>query len=126
MMRVNQFGIPDPQGAVFAADMPENLTDPVWNGAQWRSDAEVYRAFLLPEKVSQRQARLALHAAGHLAEVDATLEAIADADARERAKIEWQFGTEIRRDSELVTHLAPALGLSMDQVDELFVQASQL
>jgi hypothetical protein len=79
-----------------------------------------------PEAVTARQARLALLGAGLLDNVDATLASIPDPLSRRAAQIEWEYALEIRRDSPLVAALAPLLGLTAEQVDDLFRAAEGL
>jgi hypothetical protein len=78
-----------------------------------------------PTVVSMRQARLALLGAGLLAHVNAAIEAMPGIEG-EAARIEWEFASEIRRDSPLVVGLSAALGLTSEQMDELFRQAGTL
>lgn len=75
-----------------------------------------------PEVVSMRQARRALRAAGLLGTVDAAIAALPGTEGDD-ARIDWEFATEVRRDSPLIAQLAPALGLSDAQLDGLFVAA---
>jgi len=82
------------------------------------------RAALVPRAVPMRQARLALHAAGQLAAVEAAINALSE-PARTAARIEWDYSSEVQRHHGLVAALAPALGLSDEQVDALFVAAAQ-
>lgn len=79
----------------------------------------------VPEAVTARQARLALLGAGVLAQVDAALASIPGIEG-EAARIEWEYALEIRRDSPLIGALAPALGLTSEQVDDLFRAAEGL
>lgn len=81
---------------------------------------------LVPERVSMRQARLALLAAGKLASVSAAIEAIPDATQREAARITWEYSTEVQRHNGLVSQLGPALGMSAGQIDNLFIAAASL
>jgi hypothetical protein len=74
-----------------------------------------------PESVSMRQARLALLGAGLLAQVDAAIQQGAEAD-----KIEWEYATEVRRDSALVANMAAAFGLTEVHLDDLFFAAAAL
>lgn len=79
----------------------------------------------VPEIVSARQARLALLGAGLLARVEQALAALPGAEG-EAARIEWEYATEIRRASPLINALAPILGLTGEQVDELFIAAKAI
>lgn len=78
-------------------------------------------AVVVPAAVSMRQARLALLEAGKLADVEVAIDAIPDATQRAAAQIEWEYAGEVRRDSQLVQTLGPALGLDLDA---LFVAAA--
>ena len=78
-----------------------------------------------PEAVTARQARLALLGAGKLAMVEGALAQIPGVQG-EAARIEWEYATDIRRDSPLIGALAPMLGLTSEQVDGLFRAAAGL
>lgn len=75
----------------------------------------------VPQVISMRQARLALLGAGLLDAVEA---AVAQAD--QAVKIEWEFTADLKRDWPTLVALSAALGLTDEQVDNLFLQASQL
>ncbi len=79
----------------------------------------------VPEAVTARQARLALLGAGKLAMVEGALAQIPGVQG-EAARIEWEYATDIRRDSPLIGALAPMLGLTSEQVDDLFRAAEGL
>jgi len=74
-----------------------------------------------PEAVSMRQARLALLGAGVLDKIDAAISQIGGA-----AQIEWEYATEVRRDSPLIGALASVLGMTDAQIDALFIAAAAL
>lgn len=78
-----------------------------------------------PASVKMAQARIALHRAGLLPQVEAALESLPE-PARTEAKIQWEFEPEVVRGSTLVQGLMPALGLSETQVDDLFRAAAQI
>lgn len=77
----------------------------------------------VPQQVSPYQARMALHAAGLLDDVEALM---ADATITRAAKIAWEYATTWQRDSQFIAELAPALGLSEAQIDDLFIAAAQV
>lgn len=79
----------------------------------------------VPMAITMRQARLALLGAGLLAQVNAAIAAM-PGDTGEAARIEWEYAKDVRRDSPLLAALAPALGMSSEQVDDLFVNAQGL
>jgi hypothetical protein len=75
----------------------------------------------VPVAVTPRQARLVLLQAGLLEQVEAAFD-----DMSHAAWIEWNYALEVRRDSPLIAALAPALGLTDEQVDALFMQAATM
>jgi hypothetical protein len=91
----------------------------------WRFDGTSFdppeRQAAIPDVVSMRQARLALLAAGLLDSVEAAIAAAPPA-----ARIEWEYAADVRRDYGLVLMLAAALGLTEQQLDDLFVTAASL
>lgn len=76
--------------------------------------------------VTMRQARLALLGAGLLDSVEAAIAAIPDPVQRKAAQVEWEYAAIVERNSTLVQQLAPALGLTEAQMDELFAVAARL
>lgn len=98
--------------------------------AGWRFDGTnwtpaPFQTVQTPSAVSMRQARLALLQAGKLADVDAAIAAL-PSPAKEAAQVEWEYATEVRRDSALMRQLAAAIGLDDAALDALFVQAATL
>lgn len=81
---------------------------------------------MIPQVVTMRQARLALLSAGLLDQVDAALAAIPDATDLRAAQIEWEYSNAVERGSQWVNNLAGALGLTQQQLDDLFAQAATL
>jgi hypothetical protein len=75
----------------------------------------------IPVSVSPAQARLALLAAGKLAQVEAI---VAAADPATR--IAWDNATYIERNSPTVAALSAALGLTSAQLDALFTAAAAI
>lgn len=78
----------------------------------------------VPASVSMRQGRKALASVGLLKAVDAAISSIADPAQRIDAQIDWEYATEIRRQSPLIASLGPALGLTDAQIDGLFIAAA--
>ena len=79
----------------------------------------------IPNIVTMRQARLALLQSNLLSSVDAAIASL-PSPQKEAAQIEWEYSQEVHRDKELVGMLAPALGLTKLQLDDLFTLASTL
>jgi hypothetical protein len=88
-----------------------------WDGTEFVSNAPA----AVPHSITPLQARKALNAAGLRAAVEA---AIAAGD--QTTKDSWQYATEILRTDPLIVSLSGTLGLSSEQVDALFIQASTL
>lgn len=76
----------------------------------------------VPQVVSRFQARAALHAAGLLSSVEDAIATGADVFTQ----IAWADAAEFRRNSPTIAALAAALGLSEEQVDNLFRQAATI
>lgn len=79
----------------------------------------------VPESVTMRQARLALLGAGLLANVDTAINSLAS-PAKEQARIEWDYSSDVQRHRSLVSTLGAALGLTEAQLDALFIKAATL
>jgi hypothetical protein len=80
----------------------------------------------VPFSVTMRQARLALLNLGVLDNVETAIASIADPVIKKAAQITWEFSSEVQRNNGLVTQLAPALGLTSEQIDNLFITAANL
>lgn len=78
-----------------------------------------------PRVVTMRQARIALARSGLLPSVDAALAAMTGT-AGDEARIEWEFSSMVERDRPLVQSLAVGLGLTDQQLDDLFALAASL
>lgn len=75
----------------------------------------------IPTSVTPLQARKALRAAGLKASVDAWI-----TQQDEETQEAWEFAVEIERNSDVIVNAAASLGLTDEQVDNLFIAASQL
>lgn len=80
---------------------------------------------LVPTVLTMRQARLVLFTAGLINSVQAAINAL-PSPQKEKAQIEWDFSNEVQRHNGFVSQLAPALGLTSEQVDALFVTGAAL
>ena len=85
------------------------------------ADIEAKRVAAIPASVSPRQIRQALTRAGLRASVEAAV-AAGDQDTKDW----YEFATEFRRDSPVVTGLGLALGVSDLQLDDLWTLAGTL
>lgn len=102
------------------------VTGPPWSQS-WvvRAMTDDELAAQVPTSVTMRQARLALLGAGILDEVDDAIDGLPDSH-RAAAKIEWEYALDVRRDNPLLEMLMPMLGVSSDDADTLFIEASKL
>ena len=109
-----------------AAELIEGTWVQTWRVLQ-ASPEEVAqrRAARVPAAVTMRQARLALLGAGKLSMVDAAIAAMPEPQ-KSAARIEWEYSGEVQRHNGFVSALGPALGLSPEQIDELFIAAATL
>ena len=111
--------------AAAAVPSPKNVA---WSQSGWEvrtGEHYVSDAPPAPQEVTMRQARLALHAAGKLSTVNDAISALPD-PPKTAALIEWEYSSTVRRDSQFVALLGPALGLDAAGLDALFVAASKL
>jgi hypothetical protein len=76
--------------------------------------------------VTMRQARLALLSAGLLDDVESAIADIEDQVQRKAAEIEWEYAQTVNRDSQFTMQLAEGLGLTEEQLNNLFTVASSL
>jgi len=116
------------QGYTLSENGKDEYTYPV-DGWYWFPDLDTAIANINnpsgPLVVSNRQARLALLQAGLLDTVNNTISTLGSPDAQ-AIQIEWEYASEIRRDSPLVVGLGAMLGLSEIQINQLFETAASL
>ncbi len=86
-----------------------------WTGTEFVDTPEV---ITIPVSVTMRQARLALLENNLLDAVNTAMETATEAD-----KIEWEYATSVHRDSALVVNMGIALGLTDEDLDNLFILA---
>lgn len=106
-----------PAGYTAQRGNPE-LVDGVWRYAYTYN-------LTVPQAVTMRQARLALLAAGKLTTANAAITAMPGTEG-DAARIEWEYAHEVRRDAALVAGMASVLGLTSEQLDELFIAAAAI
>jgi hypothetical protein len=104
---------------------PEVAIGWVYNNGEFTAPPE--QPAPVPEAVDNAQAREALIRSGiSITTVDTAIQAIPDAVEREIAHTQWEYRATVRRDSELLVSLATAIGLSGDEIDDLFRLAATL
>ena len=115
-----------PRGAVFVAP-PVTMGDEVaqWVGEGWRvlasAPAPVPAATPVPQSVTMRQARLALLDTGLLSSVQTAINSLPEPD-KTKAQIEWEYSNALQRDNPFVAVLGAALGLTDEDIDNLFIE----
>lgn len=76
-------------------------------------------------KVTMRQARLALLQQNLLTGVEAAINLMPEPD-KSQVSIEWEYASTVERTSPWMTTMGQALGLTDNQLDDLFVLAGSL
>lgn len=79
----------------------------------------------VPESVPMLNARLALYAAGWLADVEALFAAM-EGEQGDLARIYWATAKTVRRDNEVVSWALAHLGKTPQEADALFIAAAAL
>lgn len=80
----------------------------------------------VPTEVTRRQARQAIYLAGLLPNIQSAIDAIPDATQRNMIQIEWDDSLNFERNRPSLIALATALGLSSQDLDNLFITAVSL
>ncbi len=75
--------------------------------------------------ITMRQARLALLQAGLLTQVNSMVASMPGAQG-DAVRIEWEFSNTVERNRPLIQALASSLGLTSQQLDDLFALAATL
>ena len=79
----------------------------------------------VPKELPQWRVRAILQSEGLLEQVDALIESLPSPDG-DVVRTAWQYGAAVARHGPTVLSLAPALGLSDAQIDDMFRQAATL
>ena len=80
----------------------------------------------VPEQVSRAQGKAALITVGLWLDAMAYVEAMSDPTEKAMAEVALNDTTHWRRDSPTMQAMSTALGLTSEQLDGLFIQASQI
>ena len=105
----------------LTADNQAQHTYPV-NGWYWFDtlDEAMSRLVNKTDSITPRQARLKLLEAGLLDDLEAII------TANRAWQIEWEYATEVKRNSPLIDAVATQARLTSEQIDQMFLEASQL
>lgn len=90
-----------------------------WNGSEFSTPV----ASLVPDSVTRMQAKTALHMAGLLTSIQTFMD---DPGTDPIYKIAWDEAQTFDRNSQTIAALQATLGLTDDQIDDLFRQASTI
>lgn len=112
----------NPKASQWTLLPPRPSDDAQWSGSEW-----IVPPPSIPASISARQIRLWLVRNGiSLAAVDAAIDAITDAVTRDSVKVEWEYAPYVERSHPMLVPLAAALGLTEQQVDQAFVEATAI
>lgn len=82
---------------------------------------------VIPQTISARQVRIWLIQNGiQLSAVESAIETIEDPTLKEITKVEWEYAPYIERNHPMLTPLAQVLGLTQQQLDQAFIEGSQI
>lgn len=102
----------------------------VWDGSDWvdnRSEEEKHTTYLSQFiSLTRRQFKLALLENGLLDTIEQMIESIADPTVKARIQIEYAESTEFHRTSDSVAYMCQLLGLTDEQVDQMWEHALTL
>ena len=75
---------------------------------------------IIPQVITMRQVRLQLLEAGLLDDVEALVA------LDRKSQIEWEYASEVYKESPLIESVKGALNLTDTQIDDMFIEASKL
>ena len=110
-------------------DLPNLIEAVGQEGIGWYFESGVWNqpevVVGVPKEVTMRQARLALLENSLLANVQPAINSLPEPD-KTKAQIEWEYSNALQRGNPFVAVLGAALGLSSQDLDDLFIQAAAL
>lgn len=80
----------------------------------------------VPQSITMRQCRLQLITMGLDDDVENAIEAITDPTQKKIVRTEWEYAATVERHNGWIGTLGGSLGLSAEQLDDMFVEASGL
>ena len=85
-----------------------------------------YVAPSVPQSITMRQCRLQLISMGLDDEVESAIEAITDATQKKIVRTEWEYAATVDRHNGWIETLGTSLGMTSEQLDQMFIEASVL
>lgn len=105
---------------ILAPEKPS--ADAIWNNGVWITPEPS-----IPQTVSARQVRIWLIQHGiSLSQVDQAIDNIENSIMRDITRVEWEYAPYIERGHPMLVPLGDALGLSSEQIDQAFIEASNI
>lgn len=102
--------------------IPSDIAGPGWSYSDGVFQAPPPAPEPVPEKIMLWQARAILDMTGSLAAANAAVAA----SKNPALKAVWEYGNEISRSSGVIDDLGAGIGLTKDQIDDLFRNAAAL
>lgn len=103
---------------ILAPNKPTETS--IWNNGYWIEPQPI-----IPQTVSARQIRLWLIQHNfQLSQIESAIDTIEDPLVRETVRIEWEYAPYIERSHPWLVPLAQSLGLTEEQIDQAFREAS--
>lgn len=81
---------------------------------------------IVPTQVTRRQAITVLTLAGYITTIESALAAIEDPTQKVVAEVFWKDSLHFERNNPVLNQLATNIGMTQEQLDELFIQASNI
>lgn len=114
------------EGFTLLTDPPGPLDRWDYVDGAWVELTPPQPAVLVPEKVSRLQAKMALALTGQLAAIEAAVVDAASGQEGELALLYWNDASDFHRQHYLVQSITAGLGMTTEQVDQLFINAATL
>ena len=80
---------------------------------------------IIPQEITMRQARLALLEHNLLANVQPAIDSLPEPN-KTKAQIELEYSNALQRDNPFVAVLGAALGLTDEDIDNLFIEGATM
>lgn len=107
--------------------MTSEEVDKHLNPNKYMSDEQIYDIYVKSLKpLTRRQFKLALLENNLLEQVETLINSVEDATQRTRLQIEYSEATEFQRTSNSVKYMCNLLGLTEEQVDQMWEQGLTL
>lgn len=117
----------------FTETLPEPaLLKPIWNGTTWTEGAteeeiSEANAVQVPTQVPNMNFRLALIDFGIMpSQIDAAIDGMTNQILKEKFQTLWNFSNWLERADQSLIYMATEFGINSDQLDTIFINASNI